>query len=92
VFHADMDPLLYNPIADLLVDFNADSTGSDVPDDSGPAVVELEGHALVDRSVFYQKKSVNHQFVRPNTGCSVKPAKNAFVVKEEARRGRKDDK
>ena len=51
VLNADVDPLLDDPVTDLLVDLDADSAGGHVPDDAGPAVVELERHTLVDRGV-----------------------------------------
>lgn len=35
----------------LLVDFNTDSALGDVPDPTGTSVIELVGHALVDRAV-----------------------------------------
>ena len=46
-----MDPLLDDPIADLLIDDDTDSMCVDVEDSAGPAVVELVGHAFMHGSV-----------------------------------------
>ena len=46
-----MDPLLDDPIADLLIDDDTDSMWVDVEDSAGPAVVELVGHAFMHGSV-----------------------------------------
>jgi hypothetical protein len=51
VLNADVEALLDNAVADLLVDNDTNGTRSDVPDNAGTAVVELVGHALVDGTV-----------------------------------------
>ncbi len=50
---ADVDAFGDDALPDLFVDDDADGAGVDVEDSSGPAVVVLVGHALVDGAVYY---------------------------------------
>lgn len=51
VLPADVQPLLDDPVADLLVDHDAQTLGVHVEDAPGPAVVEEMGHSGVDGPV-----------------------------------------
>lgn len=66
VFDTDMDPLLHNSVSHLLVDFNADRSLGNIPNNPGPALVESVRHALVDGTVDFDVHVVP-EFV----GCEV---------------------
>jgi len=51
VLNTDVDALLLNAVADLLVDNDADSVRGHVPDHASPAVVQVVWHALVDGTI-----------------------------------------
>jgi len=51
VLNTDVDPLGENPDSNTLVHNNTDSPGGDVVNATGPALVELVGHTLVDSTV-----------------------------------------
>jgi hypothetical protein len=51
VLDSDVDAFRDDPLADLLVDDDADGAGVDVEDAAGSAVVEFVGHALVDGAI-----------------------------------------
>ena len=51
MINLDVNSLLNNAVSDLLVDFNTDSSLSDVENDTSAAMETLEGHTLVDGTV-----------------------------------------
>ena len=51
MLNTDVDPLGENPDSNTLVHNNTDSPGGDVVNATGPALVELVGHTLVDSTV-----------------------------------------
>jgi hypothetical protein len=51
VLDTDIDPLWQNPNSNTLVDNNTNSPGGDVVNATGPSLVELVGHTLVNSTI-----------------------------------------
>ena len=68
VFHADIDTLLDVPVADFLVDNDADGRFGNVVDHTGLAMVDFEGHALLYSAVGFDVDYVSNSGIEISIG------------------------